>query len=300
MTGREMVFYLLESSHLGRVVSFYLNYANENDYRPYDLITVPKSKANAEHFIFSVFGVPHRTSSSGDDEDGGGGGAEQLTLDEWMRFAMLWEACSRIRFFRTFLRRKFLLRWRARCKYARYVKLRAHLSTRIVSAVDEYGRALLHVSSLVQQVDASIHFLLDDEHVFPVAVTTLNNASAYTDDTDAGSSTNDNDRSTGNVSELAFVAVARSARVLTSMTKSDANLSLRAQFLKQQAANKSPVSYTHTLASFTRLCGDLRSKSMRMLDFFFVFVKYVLSHTRIGLFDKMRFYQKLVVQQEAL
>ena len=274
-----MVFHLLESAHLGNVVSFYLNYASETDYRPYDLITVPKSKARAEHFIFSVFGVLHKMA--GDEE-----ACEQLTLDEWMRFAVLWEACSRIRFFRTFLRRKFLLRWRAKCKHARYLKLRERISKRIVSAVDEYGRSLLHVAALVQQVDASIHFLLDDEHVFPIG------GGGDGKDSPVG---NDNDRSVATKSDMTF---ARSSNMSTVKSTST---SLRAQQLQQQQQQGLVVvNYTHTLASFMRLCADLRSKSMRMLDFFFVYVKYVLSHTRIILFDKMRFYQKLVVQHEAL
>ncbi len=44
MTGKEIVFYLLESTHLGNAVSFYLNMVKAKEFRPYDLITVPKSQ----------------------------------------------------------------------------------------------------------------------------------------------------------------------------------------------------------------------------------------------------------------
>ena len=39
-----MVFYLLESTHLGNVASFYLNIVQNKHFRPYDLITVPKTQ----------------------------------------------------------------------------------------------------------------------------------------------------------------------------------------------------------------------------------------------------------------
>lgn len=51
MTGKELVFYLLESTHLGNAVSFYLNLTNSKEFRPYDLITVPKSQVNILVFI---------------------------------------------------------------------------------------------------------------------------------------------------------------------------------------------------------------------------------------------------------
>jgi hypothetical protein len=38
------VFYLLEATHLGNAVSFYLNNVNCRAFRPYDLYTVPQSK----------------------------------------------------------------------------------------------------------------------------------------------------------------------------------------------------------------------------------------------------------------
>jgi hypothetical protein len=39
-----MVFHLLNSNHLANAVSFYLNRAEAKFFRPYDLITVAKSK----------------------------------------------------------------------------------------------------------------------------------------------------------------------------------------------------------------------------------------------------------------
>lgn len=44
LTGREMVFYLLKSAHLANAMSFYLNRVESKLFRPYDLITVPRSQ----------------------------------------------------------------------------------------------------------------------------------------------------------------------------------------------------------------------------------------------------------------
>ena len=44
-----MVFHLLEATHLGNAVTHYLNTVGNKLYRPYDLITVPRSKV--KHFL---------------------------------------------------------------------------------------------------------------------------------------------------------------------------------------------------------------------------------------------------------
>lgn len=125
MTGRELVAYLIKANHLGEVKSFYLNYEDSKNYKPYNLVTVPKVhviialiqhkmslthelthffnlKAEPEHFIFSVFGVLHMVPG---EEN------ENLSLAEWNRHAVLYEACKKMKFFSQFLFRKFFLRF---------------------------------------------------------------------------------------------------------------------------------------------------------------------------------------------
>jgi hypothetical protein len=48
MSGREVVTYLIKSNHLGVVKAFHLNVVPSRDFRPYDLITVPKSQVKEE------------------------------------------------------------------------------------------------------------------------------------------------------------------------------------------------------------------------------------------------------------
>ena len=45
-----MVYHLLEATHLGNAVTYYLNTVENKLYRPYDLITVPRSKV--KYFLF--------------------------------------------------------------------------------------------------------------------------------------------------------------------------------------------------------------------------------------------------------
>eukprot|EP00061_Rhincodon_typus_P012476 g38236.t1 len=70
--------------------------------RPYDLIVVPKHKLNAEHYIFSTFGVLAISP---------GLGTEVMSLSDWQREMMLWRALTHIRFFRNYLLQKTFTSW---------------------------------------------------------------------------------------------------------------------------------------------------------------------------------------------
>ncbi|CAF0731757.1 unnamed protein product, partial [Brachionus calyciflorus] len=221
LSGRDMVFYLLKSTHLANAVSFYLNPIESKLYRPYDLITVPKSKAQSEHYIFSVFGVMHLISG---EEN------ERLTLDEWNRHAVLWEACSKIKFFKEFLYRKFMYRWRTNSKYSQFLKLKKSISKNIIQSVPFYQEALIHISKLIQSI-YNINFYPDFNR--------------------------------------------------------DNLIQEKSQLKQKNLFN---------LDQFLSKIDDLTFKSEEVLEFFFVYVKYVLEHTRHRYFDKLRFYETLVYQ----
>ena len=108
-----------------------------------------------EHYIFSVFGILHVVP--GEDN-------EQLTLPEWNRHAVLWEACTKIKFFKQFLRRKFLFRWRQNSKYSRFLKLKKQVSNDIILAIPIYGEAIVLVSKVVQEI-LDIQFMPRDGHL---------------------------------------------------------------------------------------------------------------------------------------
>ena len=50
-TGRDLVAYLIKANHLGEVKSFYLNFESTKDYKPYSLVTVPKSQVRRSYRI---------------------------------------------------------------------------------------------------------------------------------------------------------------------------------------------------------------------------------------------------------
>lgn len=152
MTGKEMIVYLIKSKHLGDVKSYYLNIVNGREYRPYDLITVPFNQINREYYIFSVFGVLHV------DPDGEN---ENFSLDEWNRHAVLWQTCRRFRFFREFLTRKFLFRWKLFHRQARFNHLRETISRDMLIAIPDYCQALKPIYKLIDEVK-KVKFLPND------------------------------------------------------------------------------------------------------------------------------------------
>ncbi len=210
-------------------------------FRPYDLITVPKVKKNPEHYIFSVFGGLHVVP--GIEEN------EQFTLDEWNRHAMIWQACSNIKFFREFLRKKFLHRWIKNAKFSRFIKLKKSVSTNILHTIPEYGQALLLVSKLIQEIN-TIVFLPKDKVI-----------NFFTNLQDKQTKNNNNN----------------TQRILDAYKQ------------KQQI-----IKETFTLQKYSYAIYDLTKRSKEILKYFFVYVKYILDHTRVKLYDKIRFYEKLI------
>ncbi|XP_069114266.1 dynein heavy chain domain-containing protein 1-like [Argopecten irradians] len=97
MTGREAVEYFAKLHHIGKIQSIYFNKVENRHYRPYDLRSVAKNKADPEHYVFSTFGVLHVYPDQPN---------ESLSLSEWQREAVLWTAVSSIPFFKQFLIRK--------------------------------------------------------------------------------------------------------------------------------------------------------------------------------------------------
>ena len=55
-----------------------------------------------------------------------------------------------------------------------------------------------------------------------------------------------------------------------------------------------------TLDKFNSSVNELSFKSDDLMEFFFIYVKYILSHTREKLFNKLRFYERLIHQTDPL
>ncbi len=256
LSGRDLVFYLLEATHLGNAVSFYLNLVKNSKYfRPYDLVTVPQIKKEPEHYIFSVFGILH--VYPGQDEN------EQLTLPEWNRHAVLWEACTKIKFFKQFLTRKFMFRWRQNSKFSKFIKLKKQISKEIILAIPIYSEAMILCSKLVQEI-FELKFVPKEEDI------TKSIAQEFLERNQTAKSSASN-----HVSPI-------SSRYSTQ------ELIDRAQKRKQSVHKQ-----TFTLDKYLNSIQEIRFKSEKILKYFFIFVKSILDNSRQKLYDKFRFYERL-------
>ncbi|XP_033761426.1 dynein heavy chain domain-containing protein 1-like [Pecten maximus] len=143
MTGREAVEYFAKLHHIGKIQSIYFNKVENRHYRPYDLRSVAKNKADSEHYVFSTFGVLHVYPDQP---------SESLSLAEWQREAVLWTAVSSIPFFKQFLIRKMFCKWRYNKRYLDFLRRQDNLTANLLPAVPAFGAAILQVSRLLKEL----------------------------------------------------------------------------------------------------------------------------------------------------
>uniref|UniRef100_A0ABM5FVF4 Dynein heavy chain domain-containing protein 1 isoform X2 n=1 Tax=Pogona vitticeps TaxID=103695 RepID=A0ABM5FVF4_9SAUR len=149
MTGLQAAETFARNRRLGKMQFLYLNVAPNKHFRPYDLVTVPKHLVNAQHYVFSPYGVLHVHPEEG---------TEALSLGKWHREAVLWQLMQSIPSFRLFLVRKAFIRWCFNVKHLQYLKRREKLQLQLLQAVPHFGAALLHISRLLQEL-RSVHWL---------------------------------------------------------------------------------------------------------------------------------------------
>lgn len=121
MSGREAVEHFSKCYHTGKIKHMYFNVAPNRLHRPYDLIAVPKSKVrlqsqsdlwlsfhiflwqiNKEHYVFSTFGVLHVFPDQS---------SNNMSLADWQKEAVLFNAIMHISFFKNFILRKIFKRY---------------------------------------------------------------------------------------------------------------------------------------------------------------------------------------------
>lgn len=94
--------------------------------------------------------------------------------------------------------------------------------------------------------------------------------------------------------ELTNLTASRTqSKISSAQTQSTSSAKLR---IKAKISQKQiPIDYpTYSLVEFLSKISEMRMKSSELLDYFFIYVKYVLRHTREKLFNKLRFYEKLI------
>ncbi|XP_064648692.1 dynein axonemal heavy chain 6-like isoform X2 [Lineus longissimus] len=143
MTGREAVEYFTRCYHTGKIRFMYFNIAPNRHYCPYDLCSTQKHKAKPEHYVFSTFGVLHVHPDTQ---------SESMSLTDWQREAVLWEATSNVPFFKDYLKMKMFRRWKENIDYKRFLKTVDNLSVQLLASVPLFGVGLIQLSRILQEL----------------------------------------------------------------------------------------------------------------------------------------------------
>ncbi|XP_038044677.1 dynein heavy chain domain-containing protein 1-like [Patiria miniata] len=161
LTGKEAVELFGKGRHLGKAKFVYLNKAPNRHFQPYDLVAVPKHKADpTEHWIVSCFGIMHKVK---------GQTSESMSLYDWHREAILWSTLTKMPFFKYFLIRKAFHRWRSNKKFLEYSSIRRRIQQSLLPAVPLFGAALLQVSKLLQELSTVKLLPLEQDRCFTLA-----------------------------------------------------------------------------------------------------------------------------------
>ncbi|PAA87882.1 hypothetical protein BOX15_Mlig022241g1 [Macrostomum lignano] len=146
--ARDAIGHFVRCYHLGEPVVAYYNPAlpaSAPEPDAYHLELVPKRRANASlHFVFCPFGVLRVCP---------GDASEAMSLVEWHREAVLHSAMRQIPFCRLFRRMRVFRAWRAWTLRRRFESRRRTLADNLLAAVPAYGRSMLQVATLLQQVN---------------------------------------------------------------------------------------------------------------------------------------------------
>ncbi|XP_045413332.1 dynein heavy chain domain-containing protein 1 isoform X11 [Lemur catta] len=139
----QMVTILKTEGYLKKIHFLYLNVAPNRYFRPYDLMVVPPSKVNPEHYIFSPFGILHVHPVEGSDT---------MTLGTWHRHSVLWQQLQCIPFFKYCLLRKSLTCWKKNVRLQRLHRLQTFLGNHLLFVAPHFGAGLLQISRILQEL----------------------------------------------------------------------------------------------------------------------------------------------------
>ncbi|XP_011891858.1 PREDICTED: dynein heavy chain domain-containing protein 1 isoform X12 [Cercocebus atys] len=141
--GSQVMTALKTERYLKKIHFLYLNVAPSRYFRPYSLMVVPPDKVNAEHYIFSPFGILHVHPVEG---------SETMTLGTWHHHCVLWQQLQFIPFFKYCLLRKSFTCWKKNVRLQGLHRLRNFLENHLLLAVPHFGAGLLHISRLLQEL----------------------------------------------------------------------------------------------------------------------------------------------------
>lgn len=128
--------------------SIYLNYANHWRQNPYNLVVVPKTRADPEHFVISKFGIlcvyPDGTS-------------DLQSFAEWLREASLFQLLRHIPFLKYYRLKKAFVQWYQNIRFAHYAAVWSKFRHIGMRYFDTFAEAILKINNLSQEL-LSIQF----------------------------------------------------------------------------------------------------------------------------------------------
>eukprot|EP00854_Cymbomonas_tetramitiformis_P001348 gene1348-1949_t len=149
--SNDVVQYYVRNGHFAEVKLFHCNIADTGEnFRPYDLVAVPRELAEPEHYTISVSGVVHVVP---------GEQSEFTALSDWMREQSIFQLLIQMRFFKFFLVSKMFHFWKSNVRHKLYCQVRNRLMKRLFVAKQTFVHAVVELGSLackVQQTDLAI------------------------------------------------------------------------------------------------------------------------------------------------
>jgi hypothetical protein len=160
-TGDDVVSFYAKHGQDTEVRFFYCNRAPETaqDFRPYDLIVVPREDVAPEYFTMSATGVVKIGPGAATK-------TEFTSLGDWVREKTVFGILRKMRFFRHYLVYKAFTFWRNQVRRKLYNKVRAHLNSKLFLAKPTFVGALLEVRAHVHELSQIGMVALSPGHLY--------------------------------------------------------------------------------------------------------------------------------------
>jgi len=123
----------------------YLNHCSHDikDFNPYNLVVVLPYKVEPDHYIASRFGFFNIHAD---------GSTDPIPFSIWCRDAALFSTLRRIPFFKNYLIRKMLARWRTNARYNQFIRVHRNIERIHLQYFPGVPQALLQICNLGQEL----------------------------------------------------------------------------------------------------------------------------------------------------
>eukprot|EP00736_Rhodelphis_marinus_P004047 Rmarinus@m.11564 len=137
-------FFARNRQNTGPIKFVHLNRPRTGDnFRPYDLVVVPREEVEPDHFTMSASGLVNVKP---------GQPTEFIPLAEWMRQSSMFNNLTSIRFFKHYIVAKAFRTWRSNVRFKLYCQQRAKLVRKLFLAKNSFCGTLLEINALCTEM----------------------------------------------------------------------------------------------------------------------------------------------------